>query len=214
MCGFCAFRGSCKYDYYYGEPQAALSKVYLIVKSLPERQAPGGFFYWREVGMLRNLTMKNQINIRKAVENDVAAMVELWKEMMDFHKELDQLFTRKATGHEGWTDFITGHISNDDSCVLVAECNNQIVGQCLGFVSEYPPGITSKRYGKFQELAVTAKFRRFGIGEKLFSEMVTWFREHGIKRTQVRVSVHNELLTAFWRKMGFRPYAETLFLEI
>jgi hypothetical protein len=59
--------------------------------------------------------MKNQIHIRIAVENDLPAMVELWKEMMDFHKERDQFFTRTATGPEGWIEFITDHIAKESS---------------------------------------------------------------------------------------------------
>ena len=157
--------------------------------------------------------MKAQINVREAVENEISAMVELWKEMMDLHAERDQLFTRKATGHEGWIEFITGHISKEDSYVLVAECDGQIVGHCLAFITESPPVITTKQYGLFQDLAVTSNYRRCGIGEELVNKVLTWFAEYGMKRIEVKVSVHNELSTAFWRKMGFKPYLETLYLR-
>lgn len=158
--------------------------------------------------------MKAQIKIRKAVENDVPFMVELWKEMMDFHKERDQVFTRTATGHEDWTEFITGHISKEDSCVLVAECDGRIVGHCLAFITESPPVLATKQYGLFQDIAVTANYRRCGVGEELVKEMLKWFRNHNIERIEVKVSVHNELSTAFWRKMGFSTYLETLYCEI
>ena len=155
-----------------------------------------------------------KVRIRKAVENDVPTMVELWKEMMDFHKERDQIFTRTTTGHEGWIEFITGHISKEDSCVLVAECASQIVCHCLAFITENPPVITTERYGFFQEIAVSTNYRRCGVGEELVKEMLKWFHDHNIKRIEVRVSVHNELSTAFWQKMGFNPYAERLYKEI
>jgi len=93
--------------------------------------------------------MKAQITVREALENDIPAMVELWKEMMDFHKERDQIFTRTDTGHEGWIEFITGHMSKEESCVLVAECASRIVGHCLTFITENPPVITTKHYGLF-----------------------------------------------------------------
>lgn len=158
--------------------------------------------------------MRTQITVREAVQNDVPALVELWKEMMDFHKERDQFFTRTATGHEGWTEFITGHISNENSCVMAAECDGQIVGHCLTFITENPPVITTKRYGLFQELAVTTNYRRCGVGEELVKEMLKWFQDHDLKRIEVRVSVHNELSMAFWRKVGFNPYLATLYCEI
>lgn len=158
--------------------------------------------------------MQTQVNIWEAVENDVPALVELWKEMMDFHKEHDRLFTRTATGHESWIAFITDHITKDDSCVLVAECGGRIVGHGLAYIVENPPVITTKYYGMFQELAITASRRRRGVGEKLVKEMLKWFQSHNIKRMEVKVSVHNELSTAFWRKMGFATFLESLCLEI
>ena len=154
------------------------------------------------------------IRIREAVKNDVATMVELWKEMMDFHKERDKLFTRKDIGHKGWIEFVTDHMSKEDSCVFVAELDGQIVGHCLGFLSDYPPVITIERYGKFQELAVMADYRRCGVGKELVKKMLIWFSEQGMKRIEVNVSVHNELSTAFWRKIGFSPYLETLYRQI
>ena len=158
--------------------------------------------------------MKKQIKIKKAVQRDIPAMFELCKEMIDFHKERDKFFTLRAGADKKWFKFITGHISSKKSTVLVAEHNGRLVGHCLAFISEYPPVLTTKRYGLFQELAVTADYRRSGIGQRLVDEMLKWFRKRRIKRLEVRVSVFNEISTAFWRKMGFKPYLETLCLEI
>jgi GNAT superfamily N-acetyltransferase len=158
--------------------------------------------------------MKNQIKIRKAGQRDIPAMVELWKEMMDFHKERDKFFTLRAGTDKKWFKFITGHISSTKSTVLVAEHNGRLVGHCLTFISEYPPVLTTKRYGVFQEIAVTADYRRSGIGQRLVEEMLKWFRKRRITRLEVRVSVFNEISTAFWRKMEFKPYLETLCREV
>jgi GNAT superfamily N-acetyltransferase len=157
---------------------------------------------------------KGEVNIREAAEGDVAAMVGLWNEMMDFHQELDQIFPRTDKNNEGWIEFIRDHLSKEESCVLVAEQNGQIVGHSLAFISEFPPVISIKEYGIFQELAVTAGCRRSGIGKGLFNETLNWFRKHGIKHVEVQVSIFNELSMTFWRKMGFRPYLETLCMEI
>jgi GNAT superfamily N-acetyltransferase len=158
--------------------------------------------------------MSTKISVRSACKTDIPAMVELWKEMMDFHKERDQLFTRTATGHKNWIKFIAGHMESESSRVLVAECDGLLVGHCLAFIEEYPPVVTANRYGKFQEIVVAADYRRCGVGERLVKKMLKWFAEQGMKRIEVRVSVYNKLSTAFWRKMGFTPYIETLFLEI
>ena len=157
--------------------------------------------------------MEERVTVRKAIEEDVPALVELWIEMMDLHRELDLFFSRTATGHERWAELVTGHMSKEKSCVFVAECRGRVAGYCAAFIEENPAVIETVQYGSFQELSVSSKYRRRGVGAELVKAMLQWFRERKIERVEVRVAVHNELSTAFWRKMGFRPYLETLCCE-
>ena len=39
--------------------------------------------------------MNNEIEIREAKEKDISAMVELWKEFIDFHAESEPFFTNR-----------------------------------------------------------------------------------------------------------------------
>ncbi len=157
--------------------------------------------------------MTREITIRKATVEDVPAIVELWKELMDFHKECDRLFSRSENGHKAFTDFITGHISSDTSCVFVAEVGMDIVGYCLAVVEKSPPVLEIKEYGFIQSIAVTGEYRRGGIGERLIKEALSFFKEKGLHRIEARHSARNKLATGFWAKMGFKPYLKTVFLE-
>jgi len=158
--------------------------------------------------------MSRRVIIRKAVLEDVPSIVGLWKELMDFHRERDLLFSRSATGDEGFVDFITGHILSETSCVFVAAAGTDIVGYCLAFVEKYPPVLEIKEYGLVQDLAVTKIYRRNGIGKRLLKEARNWFYEKGIRRIEARVAKTNKISTEFWAKMGFEPYLETMFIEI
>ena len=158
--------------------------------------------------------MTGEVIIRKAVAEDVPSILELWKELMDFHKELDRIFSRSATGHEAFADFITGHISSESSCVLVAEAGTDIAGYCLAIIEKYPPVLEMHEYGLIQDIAVTGKCRHSGIGKRLLKEARIWFSKKGVHRIEARVSKSNRLATDFWTKMGFAPYLETVFLEI
>lgn len=158
--------------------------------------------------------MTREIIIRKATAKDVSSIVELWKELMDFHKEFDRFFSRSANGHEGFADFITGHISSETSNVFVAEAGKDIVGYCLAIAEKHPPVLEIQKYGLVQDLAVTKKHRRRGIGERLLKEALSWFFEKGVDRIETRVAKCNKLSTEFWAKMGFTPYLETVFMEI
>jgi GNAT superfamily N-acetyltransferase len=63
------------------------------------------------------------------------------------------------------------------------------------------------------DLAVTKQWRRKGIGVQLFNAAKQWFDSSGVKRVEVRVATSNETALGFWRKLGFKPYMETMYLD-
>ena len=158
--------------------------------------------------------MNEKFKIRQATGADVSALSELWKEFMDFHKERDPHFSRATTGHENFAKFVAEHIQNDMSCVLVAEEKNEIIGYCMASIAKYPPVFEPTKYGTVFDLAVTEKYRRKGIGKRMFEEIERWFSERKIRRIELRVATSNEVSIAFWHKMGFIPYVETVYKEI
>ena len=158
--------------------------------------------------------MSRRVIIRKAVVEDVPSILGLWKELMDFHREHDRLFSRSATGHEGFADFLTGHISSETSFLFVAEAGKDIVGYCLALIEKYPPVLEVQEYCLVQDLAVTEKYRRRGIGKRFLKEAQNWYCEKGIHRIEARVSKYNKAAREFWAEMGFTPYLKTVFLEI
>jgi ribosomal protein S18 acetylase RimI-like enzyme len=158
--------------------------------------------------------MKTDVIIRRAVANDLEAIGCLWQEFMDFHRERDSHFTRATDGHERFKKFISGHIASDNSCVLVAEKEGSVVGYCLAILAKYPPVFDKRDHGVVFDLAVTERYRRSGVGEKMYHTVQSWFSGRGVHRIELRVAVTNETSTAFWRKMGFKPYVETVFKTI
>jgi ribosomal protein S18 acetylase RimI-like enzyme len=153
-------------------------------------------------------------HIRAATSEDVSAITALWQELMDFHQARDPLFARAADGHVRFAEFIEGRIASTTACVLVAVEPPMLVGFCLATIAKLLPLFAQPTYGAILDLAVTAAYQRQGIGQALVVEAVRWFREHQIERLEVRVSVANEVATAFWRKIGFSPYMSILSSEL
>jgi ribosomal protein S18 acetylase RimI-like enzyme len=164
--------------------------------------------------MLGNPKMTNEVTIRPAFTGDLNAIGNLWKEFMDFHKSRDVHFSRSTDGHERFIEFISGHLSSDTSSVLIAERDGELVGYCLATLAKYPPVFEAQYYGAIFDLAVTERYRRNGIGEKLYEAVQGWLAEHEVHRIEVRVAISNEISKAFWKKMGFEPYVETAFKTI
>jgi GNAT superfamily N-acetyltransferase len=158
---------------------------------------------------------KDQANVqvRRATEQDLPEIVELWKGLMDFHARRDPIFTPGPDADKAWQAFMRKNMAADNAAVFVADCASRIVGYCLALISDYPPVLAVQTYGELMDLMVHADYRRQGIGECLVIAARAWYSERRIQRIEVRVAVTNEISTVFWRRMGFRPYLETLASE-
>jgi GNAT superfamily N-acetyltransferase len=151
--------------------------------------------------------------IRQAVASDREAVGDLFKEMFDFHKERDPHFSRSNNGHEVFANWFVRQIAESESLPLVAEVEGEVVGYSLGIIRKHSPVFQRRNYGEINDIAVTERYRRLGIGQKFFGRTREWFHSRGIERIEVRVASTNEVSLAFWRKMGFQSYLETLFIE-
>lgn len=158
--------------------------------------------------------MSGEVVIREAVEGDIPQLMELWKEFFDFHYERDPLFSRALDGHEKWAVFAAEKIEDEKSRLTVAEAGGRVVAYCLANEAEYPPVMENARYGYIMDLAVTADFRRQGLGGKLLEDMYGWFRGRGLERVEARVAICNEVSMPFWKKMGFKPYVEAVYKRL
>ena len=154
-----------------------------------------------------------QALLRRATSNDIPAIVELWKEMMDFHKKRDPFFTRSVDGEQVFSQYLEKNINSETACVYVAIVGGTIVGYCQGTVEKNPPMLTATDYGQVLDFAVAADYRRTGVGERLCNALQGWFVLKGVNRLEVRHSEFNEAASRFWAKMGFKPFLKTLYKE-
>lgn len=151
--------------------------------------------------------------IRSAIRRDVPAIVRLWEELMEFHRERDPFFTPARNGADLFTRFVEQNLDSDAACVLVAVAEDGIVGYCQGVLDHHPPALAEPNYGQVLDFMVTASHRNTGIGSRMFETLRGWFRNEGVRRIEVRHSTSNEIAAHFWPKLGFKPYLRTLFME-
>ena len=151
--------------------------------------------------------------LRKATLKDIPAIIELWKEMIDFHKDRDPFFARAVDSEKVFGQFLEKNINSETACVYVAIIGGTIVGYCQGMLEKHPPVLTETDYGQVLDFAVAADYRKTGVGERLCRALQGWFVLKGVHRLEVRHSEFNEVASSFWAKMGFKPYMRTLFKE-
>ena len=156
----------------------------------------------------------NMIKIRKATHDDVKSITSLWCEFMDLHNNYDNYYKRAKNGSKVFSEFIKKQISEGNSLVLVGLINKVICAYLAAKIEYRPAVFSARKYGLISDIAVAEKYRRHGIGEKIYSEAIEWFKKRKIKRIELTVATSNPISIKFWSKLGFKPYSERRFIEV
>jgi ribosomal protein S18 acetylase RimI-like enzyme len=149
-----------------------------------------------------------------ARDSHVPGMVALWKEFMDFHKNIDPRFPVREDAHIGFEKHLRGLMATEDTLALVALDESRVAGFSVSQVDRYAPiWVEREMYGFIDTMAVSSGHRRQGIGEQMLARILEWFESRGIDRVELSVSARNEVGYSFWRKHGFRDFMHRLYLQ-
>lgn len=148
--------------------------------------------------------------IRDGKPNDIPAIVDLWKEYIDLHSRYDPFFKRAADGHVHEAQFLARSLTDENWKILVADSDHQLAGFCSGAIMHYPPAHAAGPFGYIQDMAVSEKFRRQGIGRQLVRALENWFTTKGLNRIELNVLLKNPLAVDFWRALGYSPFTQRM----
>ena len=155
-----------------------------------------------------------QTLVRTATEEDVAAILPLWRELMEFHSSLDSQYRLVADAATQVETHLHAELATPTSILAVAECGSTIVAYCRASVRQQSPIFEQHSHGFISEFHVSPSFRRRGIGRSLFEHVQQWLVEQDIRRVELVTLSANEASTAFWQSVGCLPYAERRFLTL
>ncbi len=155
------------------------------------------------------------IEIVEAEEKHIPDIGQLWLEFIRFHADVEPIFAPADGAMQGHgKEQVHRLMKLDDGLVLVALDGEQVVGYSLSEIKEPPRGLKREEYGYIHDMAVTASYRRKGIGEKMFDEILKWFRSKNIDRVELEITTRNQVAHSFWKKHGFTDYMRTLYRQI
>jgi len=155
--------------------------------------------------------------MRHGNENDTPGMLRLWREMMDFHAQVEPRFRPlpSPVGEQAWEKHLRENVwGNDDWCVFVAEADGELIGQIMGVVRDPVPVFERKRYGYVTDIFVAPAARRSGVGQALFKELKAWFCERAVSHLQLQVAHNNSVSQTFWRAMGCTDYMDVFWYDL
>ena len=155
-----------------------------------------------------------EIEIIEATESHVSDIVELWREAMDFHRDIDSRYTLREGASEHYEKHLRELMEAEDTLVLVAIDEMRTVGFSISQVNKHPPiWVEREKYGFIDTMAITADYRRRGIGEQMLGKMFEWRASRGIGMIELSVAARNQVGYSFWRKHGFRDFMHRLYLD-
>lgn len=137
--------------------------------------------------------------IRKAIKTDMSQVLTLIKELAAFEREPDAVeVTIEELEEEGFGQdpFFT---------CFVAEIHGEIVGIALVY---YRFSTWKGRSIHLEDLIVKESFRKYGIGKALYSQVLKFASEQGIRRVEWVVLKWNANAIEFYEKTGAKILKE------
>ncbi len=96
-------------------------------------------------------------------------------------------------------DLLYEYLSNVSNALIVATINGQVVGMVTGIAYVHP----DKPKSLFiNEIGVSARFQRCGIGTQLLHAMLDWGRSHGCLSAWVAAIVDDHTARCFYEATG------------
>jgi GNAT superfamily N-acetyltransferase len=154
------------------------------------------------------------ILIRTARMGDYDALVALFDELDEFHRQARPDVFRRFEGPARTREQIERWLAGPGSTVLIAESGQDVIG--LAVLLTRPPatfaGAVPHKVIELDNLVVRADRRSQRIGCQLLEATVAWTRGRGASHVAVAVHAFNRDARRFYENFGFLPSIDRLVL--
>ncbi len=154
------------------------------------------------------------IKIRPAKIRDAEAIASLHLEMMKMHRQFGKMFEIKKTSKQIAEDWFKKVPRRKKNKLLVAEIDEEVVGYLWAKLKKRPSIYKDVDWGEIADLYVSKNHRRKGIGKKLVTEILKWFKEKKIKTIDLYVASDNEVANKVWKYFKFKEYFKKMYREL
>ena len=160
--------------------------------------------------------MTGEVTIRTATMEDFTAVCQWLHELDELHVRLRPDVFQPFNGPTRPREVIAQFIDEDDGEIFLANVGNDIVGLATIQVRDRAdaPMFWPRQNAVIDNLVVSQKFQRLGIGKKLLDCAVEWTRSRKIPRIDINVWSDNKTGMSFFTANGFTPMCQRMELRI
>ena len=155
------------------------------------------------------------MQIVKAREEHVQAIVELWIQLNDYQASIDPVHKLKEDAGAGFEQYVREKLTSEEDLFLVAVIDEKVVGFSISAVDKGRPDVFEKvPIVEISDMLVLEEHRWRGVGTEILNHIREWVKSKGIKRIELNAEARNEIGLSFWKKHGFNDYLHRLYVDL
>lgn len=142
--------------------------------------------------------------IQPATPADAAALVMLWRRLIDEHRTLEPRFVLADDAEIRWRNDVQAFLLSSAHRYLLATEEDRSVGFIHAHRWQPAPLYGDALEVFVAELYLLPEYRRLGLGRRLIEEIRIWAESQGAHRLRLGVLAANVEGVAFWESIGAR----------
>lgn len=150
------------------------------------------------------------MEIRKAREADLESLLELNRQIGEFHYEnAPEVFSKPS---EAERKFLLKALNDKDRLFLVAVLNDSVIGFLTATINtnEIIPFLVKEPICRVGTIVIDQDHRSSGIGQKLMQACQVWATSSGSCEIRLEVMEFNSKAQKFYSKLGFNTQSRIM----
>lgn len=142
------------------------------------------------------------LNLRRATINDLPELLKFEQGVITAERPFDSFLKESAITYYD----IKNHIESNDSELVVAEIDEQLVGAGYAQIRESKPYWKKPKYVYLGFMFVHPSYRGQGINQQIIDQLKKWAKSKNILELRLDVYVENESAIKAYQKAGFKSH--------
>lgn len=151
-----------------------------------------------------------EIQIRPARLEELPILLEFEQGIITFERPYDSTLADDPISYYD----IKALIESDNSEVIVAVVDNEVVASAYAKILEAKPYLDHSHYAYLGFMFVQPNFRGKGINRKIIDRLNLWIKSKNISEVRLEVYAENDSAVRAYEKAGFKKYMVTMRMEI
>lgn len=155
-------------------------------------------------------SLMENLSVREATLNDLSILKEFEQEIIKAERPFDPTIRLTPVSYYSLEEMIV----NDESCVVVAEVDDEIVGSGSARIKRARHYLDHQEYAYLGFMFTKPEFRGKGINKQIIDLLFKWAEKQGL--TEVRLTVYQDNLAAIraYEKTGFKSHLNEMRLRL